>query len=98
MACEILKYIQVSSILGTSAAVMPHLARHYRTSVEMPEVSAEGKVGAQPASDALVQTFVLQRIPSVTMTSKTLTKGLGTVLNVSLCGDQNTVTSLLMIV
>lgn len=85
MAYVIQKFTQISSNLGTSAAVLPHFARHYRTSIEMHEVSVVGKLGLQLASDARVQAFILQRNPSVTMTSKTMNTGLVTVLHISLC-------------
>ena len=50
-------------------------------------VSNVRKVDAQLASNALVQTFLLQRNPSVTMTSETMITGLETVLDISLCSD-----------
>ena len=50
-------------------------------------VSDVRKVDVQLASNALVQTFLLQRNPSVTMTPETMITGLETVLDISLCSD-----------
>ncbi len=78
MACEIQKYIQISPIwvpLQLSCIPLPGTT----TSTEMLEVSAVRKLDAQLASDALVQAFILQRNPSVTMTFKTMISGLVTV-------------------
>ena len=73
-------------------------ARHYTTYKEMHEISAVRKIDAQLASNALVQTFLLQRNSSATRTSKTMITGLVTALDISLRSDHNTVTSPVIIV